>query len=68
MMLMGGLGGGRSIAGDEQGGGGVRWRKEKWVVGALSARNLVHSNAGIAPCRTAATVAVETARSVGCEV
>ena len=68
MVLIGGLEGGRSIAGDEKGGGGVRWRKEKWAVGALSVRKQVHSNAGITPCRTAATVAVETARSVGCEV
>ena len=67
-MLMGGLGGGRSIAGDEQGGGGVRWLKEKWAVGALSVRNLVHSNAGIAPRRTVAAVAVKTARSIGGEV
>ena len=48
-----------------RGGGGVRWLKEKWAVGALLARNLVYSNVGIAPRRTVAAVAVETARSVG---
>ena len=47
------------------GGGGVRWLKEKWAVGALLARNLVYSNAGIAPRQTVAAVAVETACGVG---